>query len=448
MPYIFDTIPEIKLPSKADNNVIEELLSNYTYGRRWKVSLSREDNCITIGKATKTDIISEYVVNITNEGIYIGGRDYNSVMRGFLTFLEKIKYCEKEDCFYVDNGCIAEKAFLPFRGVHLCVFPETKTDFLKKCVRACAIAKFSHIILEFWGMIKFDCMKELSWDFAYGKKEIKNIVCEANALGVEIIPMFNHIGHASACREINGKHVVLDQNPKYEYMFESYGWVWNFEREDVRNLHKKIRDELTEVCGEGKYFHIGCDEVYSYGHNTEKAFEMCKYLNYLSKELCSAGRRPVMWHDMLLAHEDFDGYIATSEKKVSEILMKNLDRNFIIADWQYSCHGEKWRTSQKLKENGFDVLCCPWDNAANINEAIDTAKGEKLYGIIHTTWHTLHRGFREMVYAGKASFDINDNEKNDILKFYCASVARKVLPAAGVFEKSGWSDKMTGAGLV
>jgi hypothetical protein len=113
---------------------------------------------------------------------------------------------------------------------------------LKKCVRSCAIAKYSHIIFEFWGMLKFDCMKELSWPFAYSKEEIKKIVSEANALGVEIIPMFNHLGHASACREINGKHVVLDQNPQMEYLFESYGWAWNLKRDDVRSLLSKVRE--------------------------------------------------------------------------------------------------------------------------------------------------------------------------------------------------------------
>jgi len=181
------------------------------------------------------------------------------------------------------------------------VLPETKLDFLKKCVRSAAIVKYSHIILEFWGMLKFDSLKELSWPFAYSKEEIKEIVAEANALGVEIIPMFNHLGHASLSRSINGKHVVLDQNPSLEYMYESYGWVWNYKREDVKKLLKNVREELIELCGEGEYFHIGFDEADCIEDDEGKATEVAEYLNDIIRDLKSKGRRAIMWHDMMLA---------------------------------------------------------------------------------------------------------------------------------------------------
>ena len=295
-------------------------------------------------------------------------------------------------------------------------------------------------------MLKFDCMKELSWPFAYSKEEIKNVVKEANALGVEIIPMFNHLGHAASCREINGKHVVLDQNPKYEYLFESYGWIWNFKRADVYALLAKIRDELIEVCGEGKYVHIGCDEAYLIGNNSEAAMDMINYINGVAKELEKKGRKCIIWHDMLVSETEFEGYVATSSKEISDVLMKNIDKSIIIADWQYSCHDESWKTSKKFKENNFDVVCCPWDKRQNI--AIDTVTSNKLYGIIHTTWHTLFRGFREMIYAGVVAYGTDNENLKDIHKFYCAHLARMAMPSNGEYEKCGWSEKMTGPGLV
>lgn len=447
MSYVFKKTPTIIMPSIDDNPVIEELLQNYAYGTKWNI-IRNLNNCITIGNYKKTDRgKSEYVINVTDDGVYVEGCDYSSTMRGFLTFLEKIKYSANGEYFYIENCYITENPLIDFRCVHLCIFPETKLDFLKKCVRSCAIAKYTHIILEFWGMLKFDCMIELSWPFAYSKEEIKNIVSEANALGVEIIPMFNHLGHASSCREINGKHVVLDQNPRYEYMFNSYGWIWNYKINDVYELLNKIRDELIEVCGEGSYFHIGCDEAYSIGSNEIEAVKMAEYINRVSNDLQSKGRRAIMWHDMLLSQEEFEGYYATSSSKISDILIQNIDKNIIIADWQYSCHGRTWETSQKFKENGFDVVCCPWDNKQNIIEAVDTVTTNKLYGIIHTTWHTLFRGFREMIYAGVVSYNTIKDSLDDIHRFYCASVARKALPAYGEYEKCGWSEEMTGPGL-
>ena len=448
MSYILETTPTINMPQIADNSVIEELLQNYTYGTKWNV-IYNLDNCITIGNYKKANRENaEYVINVTDDGVYISGCDYSSTMRGFLTFLGKIQYFSNGGYFYIENCCITENPLIDFRCVHLCIFPETKLDFLKKCVRSCAIAKFSHIIFEFWGMLKFDCMKELSWPFAYSKEEIKKIVSEANTLGVEIIPMFNHLGHASACREINGKHVILDQNPRYEYMFKSYGWIWNFERDDVYKLLSKVRDELIEVCGKGNYFHIGFDEAYSIGNDEGAALKMAEYLNRISNDLKSKGRRAIIWHDMLLSKNEFKGYVSNSNKETSDIVMKNIDKNIIIADWQYSCHNENWRTSQKFKENSFNVVCCPYDDMQNINEAVDTVTSNNLYGIIHTTWHTLFRSFSTMIYAGEISYGANKKIlDNSMLRFYSASIARKALPAHSEYEKCGWSEKMTGPGL-
>ena len=167
MSYILETTPTINMPLIADNSVIEELMQNYTYGAKWNIIRNLKNNCITMGNYKESNRgNAEFVINVTDDGVYIEGCDYSATMRGFLTFLEKIKYSANEDYFYIENCCITENPLIAFRCVHLCIFPETKLDFLKKCVRSCAIAKYSHIILEFWGMLKFDCMKELSWPFA------------------------------------------------------------------------------------------------------------------------------------------------------------------------------------------------------------------------------------------------------------------------------------------
>ena len=130
--------------------------------------------------------------------------------------------------------------------------------------------KYSHIVLEFWGMLKLDCMKELSWSIGYEKEQVRPILDEARAMGMQIIPMFNQWGHATACRLISGKHVVLDQNPALQTLFSPDGWSWDLENPEVRRLHRAIRTELCELCGEGDYFHLGCDEVYECEDDTNK----------------------------------------------------------------------------------------------------------------------------------------------------------------------------------
>ena len=92
---------------------------------------------------------------------------------------------------------------------------------------------------------------------------------------------------------------------------------------------------------------------------------------------------------------------------------------------------------------GFDVVCCPWHNPQNIAEAVNTANSEKMFGIIHTTWHTLEGGgFREMIFAGRAAYDAEPDLNGDRRRFYCAQVARKVMPSGGEYLKSGWTKEM------
>ena len=440
MSYFLEKSVKIIMPRKSENPVVSELLSNYTYGEKWDVEYCLKDNVITIGEVEKADLDNaEFVLNITDSGVYLEGKDYSATMRGFIELLERIRYRETDGRFYLEAECVRDNPKVPFRCAHLCIFPETKLDFFKKCVRSCAIARFSHIIFEFWGMLKLDCMKELAWDFAYTKEEIREIVAEANALGVEIIPMFNHLGHAANARARHGKHVVLDQNPRYEYMFDSYGWVWKFERADVYELLKKVRNELMEVCGEGSYFHIGCDEAYTLGSDEAGAHNVAEYVNKVAADLNEKGRRTIMWGDMLISRESFPGYEANSTVNVSDKILASLDKNIIVADWQYAIHNENWKTSEFFKNCGFDVLCCPWDNHQNIDEAISTIKENKTFGLIQTTWNTLFVGFRQMIIAGIASNGVHEGVDHTD---YAANVTRKALPSKGNYEKSGWSEYM------
>lgn len=447
MSYILDTKTIINMPSDAIHPVISELLSNYTYGQIWNIQNQAEQDTITSGDCIKAELgNAEYVINITKDGFYIKGANYSSLMRGYMAFLELIKYSPEKEYFYLKTGTVYGKPLMPFRCVHFCIFPETKLEFLRKCLRACAKVKYTHAIFEFWGMIKYDCMKELSWPFAHSKEQIRELVAEVNALGMEIIPMFNHLGHAAQCREINGKHVVLDQNPRYDYMFTSYGWVWNFKREDVRNLLEKVRDELIELCGKGKYFHIGCDEADSLG-TAEGANSMADYINEVNADLKSKGRKTIMWHDMMLPKEDFKGYTAKATRVSSDILFEKLDRDILIADWQYCFHDGIWKTSPVFKEKGFDVVCCPWRFEQNVSEAIETVKENNLHGIIQTTWHELFTVFREMVYAGVMSYGTDEADTRAIYRNYCAEVARKTSPSKGDYKKCGWAEEMVGPGL-
>ena len=243
-------------------------------------------------------------VNLQNQkikGTFIAENE-KDLIYGFMTLLDRFKAIDHDENLAIEVECcqIKEKPLIGNRMGHFCIFPETELWELQRFVRFCAALKYTHVVLEFWGMLKLDCMSELSWSHGYTKEQIKPIIKEANDLGLEIIPMFNHWGHASGSRVMHGKHVVLDQNPMLQTYFSEDGWCWDIKKPKVRKLLSQIRAELTEICGNGRYFHIGCDEAYNFELTKENMDFICDYINDISDEMTSLGRRIIAWGDMLL----------------------------------------------------------------------------------------------------------------------------------------------------
>jgi len=115
------------------------------------------------------------------------------------------------------------------------------------------------------------------------------------------------------------------------------------------------------------------------------------HLKYFDEFLAARGARPIMWHDMLLDEHDprWAKFVATGTKEMAETL-KTMPKNIIIADWQYSDRDAKtsvWPTPKYFKDAGFDVIVCPWENLLGIKTLGETAKSEKLWGFLSTTWH-------------------------------------------------------------
>ena len=453
--FVLHSDTEIRLPEGMDVSLLTELLRGYTHGTQFNLQSNVSLNCIELGAPETSSVgMGEActALEVNERGVRILGKDRAALVRGWITLLERITYDRATDSFRIPCGRVEESPRMAFRAVHLCLFPETSLRFIQKCIRACGVAKYSHIVLEFWGMLKLDCMAELAWPFAHTKEEICPLIAEARALGMEVIPMFNHLGHASASRELYGKHVVLDQNSRLDYLFTMHGGEWNFESEEVYDLLANVRRELIELCGEGSYFHLGCDEAYSLGYGENRAEGLCRYLNRIAAELTEQGRRPIIWGDMLLLRRDYVGeaqkYSCNMEnEQIYSTLMANLDKHILIADWQYHLTCDIWKSSTALKEAGFDVICCPWDKQGNARSAIVNVNEQELFGIMHTTWHTLSQGFPIMLYSGRAAYSGETEIKPKEIRFGAAETARRVLPAQGVYENAGWSERVIGPGL-
>ena len=332
--------------------------------------------------------------------------------------------------------------------MHFCIFPETEIWELQRFVRLCGALKYTHVVLEFWGMLQYDCMKELAWSHAFTKEQIKPIVKEALDLGLEIIPMFNHWGHASASRVGFGKHVVLDQNPRLQTYFSEDGWCWDIKKPKVRALLRSIREELCELCGNGQYFHVGCDEAYGFDFSKESMDLICDFLSEISRDMNGKGRRIITWGDMFLSkHPEFNPNNRYSDcnnpsLETEQYMLGRLDRSVIIADWQYFTTIAPIETSSVFQNAGFDCLTCPWDRGlAQTRAAVTAVKEQQLMGFLQTTWHSISGRMPFITLAAMGGFESIDTYDTNYINTRTAALLRKAFPTHGDYQKCGWNKR-------
>ena len=436
----------------------KEVIKEFFHGFTFSLSMLNLDPTneliFRIGSASPltTDGFS-YAINVTKEGICITAKSEHDLILGFMTLIDRIKAIDTDDgeCVASVDCCqIRDMPLYEMRSVHFCVFPQTELWELERFVRFCGALKFSHVILEFWGTLRYDVMKELSWPTAFSKEQIRPIVALANDLGMEIVPMFNHWGHAPASRDMHGKHVVLDQNPALQSYFDESGWCWDIRKEKVRALLRSVRNELIELCGSGGYFHIGCDEADHFDPIEESVACLCEFINEISADLKARGRRTLLWGDMLLCHEPNhhpeNKYTCNATSSESQkYLLEHLDHDLIVADWQYKATHVPVETALTFRDAGFECLLCPWDRGySQLYACSRTVREYGSKGLLHTTWHTLSSGMHFVMVAALSGFEALAPNPSVHFRPFAASLLRKVCFVNGDYERAGWSKSEIG----
>ena len=435
--------------------VFAEYWNNFSYGLSEIELLPTDSFTFCIGQAPVLPLDGEsYRVSITESGVSLAACSEKSLICGFMTLIDRLlmERVNGESRLFLDACTYGETAFIARRLAHFCVFPETELWEIRRFVRLCAFLRYTHLVIEFWGTFRYECLDALSWERAFSADDLREIFAEAQDLGLELVPMFNHYGHASSGRGMHGKHVVLDRSPQYAYLFDETGWAWNIGLPETIDLQKKMRQELTELCGAGSFFHIGCDEIYGFDYSERAMEEICTHINAVAQSLAESGRKPILWADMFLPrtlkNQTGNTYTAACpSENASSFMLSKLDKNVLLADWQYDACRFPVETSLYLKEKGFSVLLCPWDRGMNrTNACLETAKIHGLDGILHTTWHTLSSGMPYVAKTARGCFlpagskDVRD--ENQALHFNkTAEILRKVYPCGGDSRKSGWSKK-------
>lgn len=383
----------------------------------------------------------EYALRVTDRGAAIVGKDYGGLMRGFFSLLMKVS-CE-DDALSIQPVEEVSQYKVQNRMLHICIFPDNDLYFVKKLIRLAALCQYTHIVMEFWGMLHYDCMKELSWPHAFTKEQAKELIRECRELGIEPVPMFNQLGHASACRVKYGKHVILDQNPRLQHYFTPDGWAWNIHSPKTRQLLKNVRQELYEVFGDGEYMHIGCDEAYYYTHCDEERKALPAFLKSLTDEVVAEGRRPMLWMDMLLERDKYNQQCritATGLPGEVEVLQDALNPASVMVDWQYYAMEAPVPSLMSLKDNIRDAMGAPWYDEKNYAAHVDTVAEHGMHGIMMTTWHKLKEYMPSILGCAKKFGAISFPwSQFSGLRQETATMLRRLSFEGNTYADAGWS---------
>jgi hypothetical protein len=228
------------------------------------------------------------------------------------------------------------------------------------------------------------------------------------------------------------------------------GWRWEFTRPKVRELLRKMRAELYEVFGEGEYFHIGCDEGFSYPWDERSTQDLCDYLHGLCEEVLAEGRIPMLWADQLL-HEPtlgislatgYEGNAPTQE--IAERLLNAIPKEALLCDWQYFVKETPWKSAKYLTEKGRKVVACPsCYELEDMRSSLTTAEELGCYAVLYTTWakhytdpmpnvlFDMHDLWFERAPATKKVGNVLEN----------ATLLRKIWFADGDYESAGFVKK-------
>lgn len=394
-----------------------------------------------------------YRLDVTPAGVAARAKDQTSLTHAWMTFVQTLQIHSFDKGAAVCGAAhvsIADWPAMPFRGLHLCIFPETSMLLVKKVLRLSALLKITHVVLEFWGAIKLDAMKELAWPEAMTKAQALELVQLSRQLGVEVIPAFNILGHAAGCRCSFGKHVVLDQNPRLATLFEPDGWTWCLTNKDTIALHKEVIAELAAFAGDGRYFHIGCDEAYSIAtcdncrrHEPHELF--ARQVNEMTAFLESINRRPIIWGDFLLDRQAWQQAVAANSESNLQThkALDNISRNVIIADWQYEVKSPPLLTLAHFRNHGFDVLGCPWLGFDNVQTVAAAARDANAMGVLLTTWNTLPKQIVQLFFSANALWTqdlsvLENPQFRSIQRTTASHYSRLLSPSRGVYQDAGW----------
>jgi hypothetical protein len=234
--------------------------------------------------------------------------------------------------------------------------------------------------LRNWGMDRFMIYTEgefapvaypmLRKDDAYDGAEFGELSRDLAATGVELVPCHATLGHLDRALATPGLTHLKENGQDYQLCLAQPA------------SYEFLGHVIDELCANsrGDFFHANTDESVMLGLcpacQTRLAEAggygplLLRHLLWLRERVGRHGRRLILWADMVL--------------RLPSVL-EQLPRDVVLADWEYDDFGT-YPALAYLKEQGFEVLACPWLTFANHRTYSRAAHAAGITGFLQTCW--------------------------------------------------------------
>lgn len=353
-----------------------------------------------------------YILDTGNNRVTIVAETPRGLLYGVQTLLQMVRGGKSKQ---VAGARIVDYPQLGFRGLHICIFPNTELAGVRQAMLVAARFKYNAVVIETWASLKSKKRPETAYENTYSPEQLKPIIDMGKALHMEMIPMLNSWGHASGMRANSSQHVVLDRFPQFKPLYEEDGWSFCLTNPAIYDHLFDRYSELLELFGNPQYFHLGLDEAW--GHRGLMNSEACRGADpratltaHLKKLYAWFARRNIkvfVWHDMFIERDHPQlGRLSPANSVPpfdSHLVLDELPKDVIIDAWNYA-ETREWPVPKYFLDRGFPVVVSPWKVRRNAVAMVNTGKKLNVMGLLQTTWDSLDVTLPTVGEAGVAAW--------------------------------------------
>lgn len=364
-----------------------------------------------------------YLLEVGKKGVVISARTAAGLFYGCQT-LEQLMEDSRDFNLTIPQMKITDYPQIDYRAVHFDNKHHLdRTEYYYRTIDKLARYKINAVIWEIDDKLRFSRHPEIGAPNALSKQEVRAISRYAKERNIEITPLVQGLGHAGY---ILKHHWELRENPASD---------WEFCPSDPRtyDLQFDLYKDALEAMPDGKYLHIGGDEITAIGIDErckatgKSAFELqMEWLKKVCDFAVAHGKTPIFWDDMPIKYAGLWGLVNNSNLTDEEVrkqwntekldkAIEMFPKNCIYMRWRYE---DPTTTAHRLllewyQKTGLQVMAAtaaatgnscfmPRKNsrAQYIKDFSTLVAENRLCGILATAWddgsphlETIMRGY-------------------------------------------------------